>query len=64
MYCIMTILLGLHGTGLLTCGIIAFRNTGVVSNGMPYFLGGFLVGVLVRFCLYLDISPTDKSKTN
>ncbi|XP_045157705.1 uncharacterized protein LOC123523966 isoform X2 [Mercenaria mercenaria] len=48
LYKILACLLGLLGVGLLICGILAVTNTDSDSFGMPYFLGGFIVGILIQ----------------
>ena len=51
-YKILAGLLGLLGIGLLTCGILAVQSKTYGGFGMPYFLGGFIVGIMVSHLFY------------
>ncbi|XP_045157701.1 uncharacterized protein LOC123523966 isoform X1 [Mercenaria mercenaria] len=65
LYKILACLLGLLGVGLLICGILAVTNTDSDSFGMPYFLGGFIVGILTLIsaalctCIFLKAPGAD-----
>lgn len=51
-YKILATVLGLLGVGLLTCGIIAVdEDKNEDDFGLPYFLGGFIVGIMVHLFL-------------
>jgi len=47
-YVILALLMGLLSGGLFACGIIAVTKYPEGGFGAPYYIGGFVVGILVR----------------
>jgi len=47
-YVILALLMGLLSGGLFACGIIAVDKYPEGGFGPPYYIGGFVVGILVR----------------
>lgn len=52
-YRILAGVMGLAATGLLICGIVAVTKYPEGGFGPPYYIGGFIGGVLVRAFLYI-----------
>ena len=47
-YRILALIMGLLSGGLFACGIIAVSKYPEGGGGPPYYIGGFVVGILVR----------------
>jgi len=47
-YRILALIMGLLSGGLFACGIIAVSKYPEGGFGPPYYIGGFVVGILVR----------------
>ncbi|XP_053395961.1 uncharacterized protein LOC123523965 [Mercenaria mercenaria] len=62
-YKILAGLFGLLGVGLLACGIAAVLNPGSQDFGLPYFIGGFIVGIMTliaaAICTYVILKAPD-----
>ncbi|KAL4222395.1 hypothetical protein ACF0H5_018434 [Mactra antiquata] len=48
-YKLMAVVQALLGIGMLVCGVVAAKNPDEDSFGPPYFLGGFVIGIMALF---------------